>query len=124
MPVPLAASAAGIVWCTTARVTGVFDYSTHKHTTRGHTSRLNSTLTLFCVHTLMHNGFVTMNLYLVFYHVANRMERSSMFRVTNKPLKGWVYLLYNKSNECVKYLLGEILYRGIGISYFDFDCRF
>ena len=29
------------------------------------------------------------------------MYISSVFRVTNKPLKGWVYLLYCKIIECV-----------------------
>ena len=32
---------------------------------------------------------------------SNCMYISSMFRVTNKPLKGWVYFLYCKIIECV-----------------------
>ena len=35
------------------------------------------------------------------YYVVNRMYISSMFRVTNKPFKGWVYLLYCILIECV-----------------------
>ena len=36
-------------------------------------------------------------MYFVFYYVANHMYISSMFRVTNKPLKGWVYLSWRHS---------------------------